>query len=428
MTPTEERLRAALAARADLYDGSREAPPAPTETWWHRWRGPVAIAVAAAVVVAAGIGVAFGLTGGRRVQPAPAPATPGTPTTPSATVPAGVTLSGDVDGDGVPDTVTTQGRVLTAELSGGGTAELRLARGERPSGLADVGGDRLLLVAGVSAYRLGDGGSFRVVATSWFPPSLVWVDDDARLLTGVRHEVDGEEYLTAYAWTGRGTELTPAADRMHCPGGEGSVPTPCGDGATFVGEVGDLPELQPAPVDTVGVGDGEVVSQGAGIDGLTARLEGSTEPEVGDGDVELVVGGARYGLPAGGAPALLQASFPAGDGVAFAVTRSFGDSTAYDVYRYDGSGIEPVTVEAVRGLDLHGGGPAAGGPFTDVFLSGSGGFVTLRSQSGIDLYQDAVQWRLEGDRMVGTDLGTVCLDTLVDALDVPGAYGDCGLG
>ncbi|TIC81277.1 hypothetical protein E8D34_17935 [Nocardioides sp. GY 10113] len=437
MNPTEERLRAALAARAELYDGGASAPPVPaaaTEGWWDRWRAPLAVA-AAVTVVTAGVGLGVALGGPDDVEPAPAPTTP--PDAPSATAATSATassyevrLSGDVDGDGRSDEVVVERGRIRAELTRGGEATVAIRRGDpEPVGLADVGDDRLVVVAGGSAYRVDGGGSFGTVALGWFPTALLWVDDAGRLLSGTPHRVGDTTYVTTYAWTGRGTELTPTADRMHClgSGGGSAVPEPCGTAATFVGEVGDLPELQPAPVDTVGVGDGEVVAQGSGIDGLTARLEGSTEPEVGDGAVELVVGAARLGLPGGPAPRLLFASFPAGDGVAFAVQRSVGDSSEYELYRSDGVLIAPVEVEPTAGLTLQGGGPAAGGPFTDVFLSGSGGFVSLRSEAGIDLYQDAVQWRLEGGRMVGTDLGTVCLDSLVDALDVPGAYGRCDL-
>ncbi|WP_141014013.1 hypothetical protein [Nocardioides sambongensis] len=428
MNPTEERLRRALQARADLYDDHALTPPLPETSRHSRWRRPVlAAAAAAAIVVAVSLVVAG--TGDDDVQPAPGPtSTVPTSTVPTSTDPVGGapgTATGDVDGDGVDDEVRLSGRRLVVELSTGGSATRRVPAGSQLIGLADVGADGLRVVVDHAVYRIVGDGSVDEVRLGSGLHELQWIDAGGRLLTGTSHTVAGEEYITAYRWTGRGPTLAPAADAMYCPSASGDLPERCGSDATFVGEAGDLPELQPAPYESIGPGEGEVISGVAGWRGVTARLEGSTSGEVLDGQVELVVGSARTAIPAGAGPRVVNGVFPTGDGIAFVVVQAIGDSVDHTFYRYDGSALTRIEEPAVDGLTMAGGGPAGGGPSTETFLGISGGFFALRSESGQDLYQQAVRWDLDGDRLVGEELGVVCLDTLVEALGVPGAYGRC---
>lgn len=436
MSPIEERLSAALQARAEAIDLAEPAPGLPQPATPRRLQ--IVVVAAAAAVVAVVAMVAVATRNGDEVQPAPAPGVPtGTPTpgiSDGPSRPAGTLQDpfvGDVDGDGVDDEVFVSDGVLAANLADGNTASQWIkSKRVKLLGLADVDSDRLLAL-------LDDGRIFRFTAsekvsqvqTGGYAFALTWLDEDRRLLTGTEHEWDDKTYITAYRWTGEGRQLEPTGDAMYCPSSDPSgSPVVCGSGAKFVGDPTGLPELQPAPYSTVGVGEGDVGSGLKRFGGATAHLEGSTAFEVADGEVELVVDGARIALPGGGAPRILFASFPAGDGVAFAIERGIGDSYGYELYRYDGTELTPMAVAKVDGLDLHGGGAAGGGPYVEVSLSSSNGFYTLRSESGRDLYQKAVSWQIDGDRMVGTEIGPVCLDTLVLELDVPDAYGACDFG
>lgn len=188
MSTLEDRLTAALAARADLVqpEDLRPAQPPVTRRSWTR---PVLYGLAAAASAAA-IAAPFvvgGLGGEGADRPAPPVASPSTTPTPSPTAPA--TPSGgdvpgsewteayayprayDVDGDGTPDEVVvrTEGseelppgvRRVEVHLSSGGVAAVLLDYDTydltmvEPVDLDDDGADELLYYRGTDTEEIG---------------------------------------------------------------------------------------------------------------------------------------------------------------------------------------------------------------------------------------------------------------------------------
>lgn len=145
MTTTEDRLRRALAARADLVDEVRLTPTL-ADRGEQRSRRRTAAVVGAAAAAVAVIGAALIAVRGGDGSPDPAPPVPEPTGTQRSEGPAPietVEARGDVDGDGVEDVVRLGDGRLEAELSSSGdTATRRVDRRVELTGLADVGTDR----------------------------------------------------------------------------------------------------------------------------------------------------------------------------------------------------------------------------------------------------------------------------------------------
>ena len=242
-TSTEERLSAALAARAEQVRpedlGPIESPPAAPRRSW----GPYALAAAALAAVVASPFVVDGLQ--PDPAPAPAPATqlpsPSTSPSPKATKSAGRVVTrhqtADVDGDGRADQVRLTYRVggktrliparVSVELASGGTTSDTLHVSEPPmlDEPRDINGDGRRVI--VTSAETGDAfipqlfafrqGRIQHLATAYQAPALVnsvdadghvlrfWWDDQDRLFSvqGLTATRNNHSTVAVYHWTVR---------------------------------------------------------------------------------------------------------------------------------------------------------------------------------------------------------------------------------
>ena len=170
-TLMEDRLAAALRARAEQVGpedlGRLEVP----ETSHRSWRPALAVLAAAAAVAA--VAVPLATRGSDDAQPAP-PATSSTPTPSAVATPFDETsrAEGDVDGDGADDLVRTDGEGLVrVDFADGSRAELQQPMGAAIEGLAEVGTPGLAVVLGIDS---GDERPAHVLR--WVDGRLVEVD------------------------------------------------------------------------------------------------------------------------------------------------------------------------------------------------------------------------------------------------------------
>jgi hypothetical protein len=265
MTTVEDRLTAALAARADLVQPEHLRAPGLPPPSAARWRRPATYALAAAAAAAA-IALPFLVPGERSADPAPGTETP-SPSEDAA--PDGRLLRTalfDVDGDGVDDEVTIHAvrpaaageiRVEVAPGGGGDPVWIQLRAPQIDVRLlhvdADADGSEEIVVAdylGVRALRMVDlvGGALQPVELPDGPPltdafaregrvQRWWIDEDGLfstrsvdVLAVSEHYVPlPEQYAVDFwSWTLADGMLTPSDLGRACVEAEApQQPFPC---------------------------------------------------------------------------------------------------------------------------------------------------------------------------------------------------------
>ena len=442
-TLIEDRLAAALRARAEQVAPEDLRPLEVPETTRRPWR-PVLAGLAAAATVAA-VAVPLATGGSDEDRPAP-PASSSTPSpSPSAVAtPFDETsrAEGDVDGDGAADLVRTdQEGLVRVDLADGSRAELQQPLGSSIEGLAEMGVPGLAVVVGIDSgderpahvLRWVDGALEEVdpEGGDWIGSragQTFWVEDQVLYTGTFEGPLDKQVRVRTRAWELRDGRLqsNPMGERCWLPSEKEPHPVSCSSfGSEFdVGPRGDLPALFPAVGRLYKVG--ETWSLGGSE---SVELVGKTGEYVEEGDVELVVHVdgivARADVPAGGPPELLGGRVRTrGDAPAFVVRQEGGDSMTTTVFTFwNGELIalpQPSDVPFGNGFREVDGST----PYHLTWLSEEG---VLYTAEGIDEATGRSRthlWRWSddlGDRLTSEDLGVACLDFSVD----PTTYGRC---
>jgi hypothetical protein len=398
-----------------------------------------AVVAAVAAACAAAIAAPFALHGGHD----PAPPATGPSTAPH--VPHGA-LTGDVDGDGLIDTVSLSRQGLIRIVLGSGTTVRHLVPGGTAlEGLAHVGTPGLDVVTseGMSDGSRGTDwsvwhlhgtslstvrfGHHRVIGTVR-DSTVAWVSDDT-LYDGTLDDLQkGQDRVAVLSrsWALRDGRLAPTRAGVQCwDRGTGGTPAVCAPGQDWtpdVGSHGDLPALQPIGATWFKDATSPVVD---GSDSWT--LDRATPPGPAEAprmDLVLHSGDAttRALVPAGWPPVLRARPVTPGGVHGVLISQEGGDSDTWRVYVDDDG----------RPAELRTDGPVRlGGGFThdadSVYLSWVSGAGRLFTRVGTS---DAGRYRVyEWDPVGGTatslpvlqarDLGTVCFDELFDH------YGTC---
>ncbi|MGN6578124.1 MAG: hypothetical protein ACTHKG_20825 [Nocardioides sp.] len=444
-TPTEDRLRAALHARAEQVQPADLRPlELPRERRGARRPlalGLVAAAAAAVVVVL----LAQGTGSPDRTPPPPADSA-----SPSPSPREGASM--DVDGDGGPDRVhldfdeSTGQFTVRVDLFTGETLEANGVSAVPPELLTgfDLDSDTAAEVAvraGVDPGQLPDvftyvpdqglvpvafpegpdGGAWRAAGAD-----ARWATRDGRLYYWAAPEGEAPDGVVDFwEWRLEGASAVPVGPTRRCLGEGVNSPVPCSSPGSFdVGPRGDLPALFPAVGKTYKVGETWKLGGAESVE-----LAGRSGEYLEDGDVELVVHVdgivARADVPAGGPPVLVGGRVRArGDAPVLVVQQEGGDSMTTTVFTFwNGELIAlPQPTDA---------------PFGDGFREVDGSMRyhrtwlseegVLYTAEGVDEGADQSRTRLWrwsddfGKRLEAEDLGVACIDFSAE----PPAFGRC---
>jgi hypothetical protein len=443
-TLLEDRLAAALQARAAQVAPEDLRPLEVPETTRRPWRPVLAGLAAAAAVVA--VAVPLVTEGPDDDRPAP----PVTSPSPSPSAVAGPFTEtsrarGDVDGDGAADLVRTDAEGLVrVDLADGSSAELQQPPGAGVDGLAEVGTPGLAIVLGIDSgderpahvLRWVDGQleEVRTLGDAWLGTragETFWVEDHVLYTGSFEGTFGGEPVSVAVrAWEVRGGLLQSNAMGKRCwqPSEKEPHPVSCSaSGSAFdVGPRGDLHALLPA-LEEMPVG--QRFHWEFAQPGEYAQLQGKLGPAefARAGQVELVVlyHGREYRapLPAGASPALLPAALSGidGDTPVLLVRQSSGDAAFMTVFSIrDDDRLKQV--EPVGDVFLGSGFVDRDGTLAEqrTWLTPDGQlFTAVRLDQGTGRHQ---LWRWNdnmGDTITPTDFGVVCIDWETDD------YGRC---
>jgi hypothetical protein len=438
-TLTEDRLAAALRARAEQV-GPEDLGPLEVPGTAHRsWRPALAVLAAAAAVVA--VTVPLATRGSDDTRPAP-PATvtpsPSVVATPFAETSRAV---GDVDGDGADDLVRSdEAGLVRVDLADGSFAELQQPRGATVDGLAEVDTPGLAIVIGIDSgderparvLRWVDGGLEEVPTRddAWIGISsgqTYWVQDRILFTGTFQGSLDKEVRVNAQAWHLLHGQLQSSSMGQWCwlPSKDQPHPVSCSSLGSFdVGPRGDLPVLFPAVDKTYKVGEAWTLRGGESVE-----LVGRTGEYVEKGDVQLVVdidgSVARADVPAGGPPVLLGGRVRArGDAPVFVVRQEGGNSMTTTVFTFWNG--ELIALPQPTGAPFGNGFRDVDGstPYHLTWLSEEG---VLYTAEGVDEGTGQSRthlWRWSDDfgmRLKAEDLGVACIDFSAE----PTAFGRC---
>ena len=405
-----------------------------------RRRTAVIAGVAAACAVA--IAAPLALHGGHHTA-APAGAPPSAPQSPR--VPAGA-VTGDVDGDGLPDTVSlTRAGLLRVDLGSGTTVRQLLPGGTSLEGLVSVGPPGLDIV---TSARGGDGagsrewtvrhlhrrsiGSVRMrhhdTIGSSRDGTVAWVSGQT-LYDGTLDDLQkGQDRVAVLArtWSLRQGDLAPSRAGVRCwDRSAGHPPATCAAGQDWTydaGPHGDLPDLQPLGASWFRTATSPVVD---GSDSWTlARATPPGPPEAPHMDLVLRSGGstAQVLVPPGWVPVLRPSPVTPGGVHAVLISQEGGDSDTWRVY-VDSDG-RPVELRTDGPLALGGGFSHDGGTAYLSWVTRSGDLFT-RVGTSVPGHYRVYEWDPTGGTagsppvLQARDLGIVCVDQLV------GHYGTC---
>jgi hypothetical protein len=345
MTTTEERLRGALAARAEQVQESDLAPRR-LAARPHRPVGPVLLAAAVVLVmVAAGLLTRHLLAGDGGGRPARQPDT-------------AHRLTGDVDGDGRPDVVRLDGRRVIVALGGKArTVHRDVLPGSVLVGLAGLGtaGSAIVVSAPGDPVEPGSVPARNAVVLRLVGQRLVetsretdpadrgvsagplprdnfdtfWVERG--LLRSAVLVPSAGRQVPVYAWTYalvggqlRATRL----GRMCWDQDAEPHPSACRPGHDYRGPTGPLPELRPMSGSLIGAGESFTDS----VDGAPVTVRFLSGPAPGE-----PVGRVRFSVSASGEtysattppdyPAGISTRLLAGDGgIAVVLRQETGDA------------------------------------------------------------------------------------------------------
>ena len=452
----EERLRAALTARAELVRPEDLRPLAPVVDRRSRWQSPWVLLATAAVVLLV-LGVVLQRTGGRERSDDVAPR----PDTPRIELPADVGRDWevadqstpaklDLDGDGTPERVE-----FLAEPTKGFDGRIRLqttlsTTGDEPYGIAELGttigttalqpidadsdGDEELVLWYDDVTAVG-GGGYPLVFDLREGLLVQALAKDPELLVGGDVPVPGagtEHYdmvrihhywveegrlfssrsVNAYA-AGNMTLLRPetiVVDTWEWTLREDGVLTPSDAGCLRVGleaqtpcganEVDEVPYLSPVATGTIGIGEEAAFTDGYRFTvGLEALADPSVVVEGSDGRV------LTYGLEVGDPRvSTVQPMSVFHDGASLLVT-SAADPTYLQVLVQDGDELRAL--RPVGEVDFENDGDVR------TWLTQNGALVTVVAGEG-DTWQ-AWQWMwVSRAEMAALPTGTVCFDDVDD--------------
>ncbi|CAB4723406.1 MAG: hypothetical protein F2667_11245 [Actinobacteria bacterium] len=442
-TRTEDRLVAALAARADLVQpdhlSATGLPDVAAPATVHHLRRPAALLAVAAACAAVVTTVAV-------LQPDSADPQPAGPPAVDFTVVD--EARGDLDGDGSADLVRFgEGGRVRVDLGSGTGFDEELGRGFAFLGLADLGASGLAIAGDLpdgdqgtvtSAWLVVGAGLVRAsapdgeyVGNSVDALSVAWVDDAGRLVTG---QLASDDRRTNVYGTVRVIDdlgvLTAGEQDVWCwDRGTQDEPRPCAPGQSYgldVGSADGLPTLFPESEGSIGSGESFDVADGSG-DVVGLAPQGS---------------GYRLTLTYGAAAQVLGATLPAGDPVAvdttllalgqagsgIVVERESGDATAVSVYVGRGDGL--VAAQAPSGTPFGNGFSADGDYHTWVSETGT---LYTRQALATEGHYRVWSWQVTGPgegggspddltpALVPTEVGEVCIDLTA----VPVAFGTC---
>ncbi|WP_151083792.1 hypothetical protein [Nocardioides cynanchi] len=457
-TQIEDRLTAALTARADLVqpeDLRHLTLPAPQSP--PAWRRPAVLALVAAAAAAA-IAVPVLLKGDHRTD---------RPLPPSTGIPTPVqSLSGDVDGDGRPDRLRTSGQTLTVTLAADPSHPITTSVPHLAGliGFADTGGPAHGILVATSGTTFKNGRDWEAYAVERDKLHVVVLNGSAPNGTGTQSfgTMLGVVPGIAVSWIAPGgvpmsglldasqqgeRRLAVAVSRF-VPGGGGlaqqrvgrwcwdtatqPLPAPCPTGVTDAydpGPHGSLPSLQrTASPDYIVPGDTWKAAR------VSLRLRKGSPHTVSPFDqvfdVAGTIDGRHVSAPAGYAmPALYQTFLDLGHGVRGLAVKDDSKGT-WNLLAVTSHGLVPLVAQdpsngkngsvylhpGTVGVIVTGKPRAAEtwiGPdqqvFTRVATDQVGRFHTYEWQ-----VTDA-----SGTKLVAVDLGTVCID------DFQGTYGTC---
>lgn len=476
MSTTEDRLIAALAARADQVQPETlrapEVPEAPAAVTFLRRPAAYAVGIAAAAAAIAAPFVIGGL-GSDDAPPPPATQSPSPSLAPQPDIggewPVIDQGRADLDGDLVEDKIRLRAETGEPLIGPRLRIEADLSDGESVFGIVDSGSVSVNVVDHINAdgdrdqelvlnRDHADGLTSSLIVVDIVDGHIVEVEQAAGAPLTTGDVADAERSGLAYQterWIEGGTlyssrsvrsfprygmsfelpnpyvadvwswqlvdgVLTPVVVGQLCINTLEETRKPC---AGDEGE--DLPAFFPEGTELIGVG--ESFTADVDFDGRddTIALEGDvSDGSVGDGDVDLVVSTTSYGekrwpVPAGWAPQVYATTIQIGmvDGLSLLVSQEGGDSTTLT---YVATGTEGFAGELIAA-------EATGAPFGSGFLEDGTPYDTwvgaddrMYTKVGPPLTSSdsagpahIYVWTLErGPMLTAVDLGTFCEDTV----------------
>jgi hypothetical protein len=423
----------------------RTSPDAGTPTSRTGRRAAVVVSVSLAGLAV--VAVPFVLLTGERDAAPPRSESSGPPVTASASpIGSHAALTGDLDGDGVPDHVSLQrSGMLEARLGSGIVAHHLLQDSPRLEGLADVGGGGPALV---TSSRRPDGRTWTVwrlqgrdlvpmpvdgsrALTSLAGSSVVWLSGRT-LYDGTLDPLQRGEHEVAVVsrqWSLAGGRLVARSAGIRCwDRASDRPPTTCAPGQDWtydVGPHGDLPTLLPADSRGTAGRSGTRTADGDVWTVRRAESPGPLEPSHWTLGVSGRLAARSVAVAPGSAPSLFRTPVRVGDltqGVL--LSQEGGDLDAWRVYvDWDGRIQELPT----RGSVQLGGGFTGRHPEVAYlsWMSADGSLFTRIGEATPGRYR-VYAWRPEdataatAPTLVAQDLGTLCIDEML------GTYGTCG--
>jgi hypothetical protein len=455
MSTIEDRLSAALAARADLVqpeDLRHGTPPAAVVVPLRRRPATYLLAAACAAAVSVPV-LVTSLGDGEPAPPSTIPATPNGDEVAGAYWPVVYDYDGyDVDGDGQGDrlvirtrsgeVLTTEPRRLEAHLSSGGTTAIVLDYGSYdlgatgPVDLDGDGADEIVYWRGTETEEMGvlryaDGALLDLEVPA--DPGLTSMNDEqGRLrarwirdgqLFSSRSEEGGFEPgdggkplpqrypVEVWTWTIDGQALAPVSQGQQCVEAlEQTRPFPCN------GDPGPLPGTQPAAEETAPVAQPfEADVDGDGQDDVIS-LEGPENKEyVEEGDVRLVVSLGSGGeltapVPAGSSPDLFTTPYATDGNHGLLVRQEGGDSSTMTLYLLEGDELVVARPEGGIRLGNEFDGSGENTTRTSTWLTADGRLFSRRgplSQEEANSWQ-FFEWKPDMTRIVAESYGFGC--------------------
>ena len=412
--PVEERLVAALHARADQLTPEDLTPIAVPKA--RRSRRPVLLAAAAAAaVVAAVVAVPLIGDGSREVRPAPAPKQTSDPTPAQGTR----SLTVDVDGDGRQDRVRLEDGGISVALEGGTGGGANVAPGSvlLPP-VTDAGTENPLVVA------LPQAGSDEPATTVTYqddtlvfdqaPESLavgpgrtVWVDDIGALMLGeydASAPDDMRVSVTATAYrTQRGGLVEFGAGDLCWDRTTHETPVDC---ELLPHQDADPSLMFPIVEERYPVGTSHGSFDGRYDNIVLERTRDGFEVSYTWDGIE-----SRAPVPPGPEPELMgSATASSLDAPAVVVAQESGDSTAMTVYAPTSNGFRALDVEGDRFL---GNSPGDAPDFLSqrTWMSQQSGLWTASQMSEDEPTRyEVTHWTTDDTRLVADRQGEACLD------------------
>ena len=416
----EERLRDALAARADQVTPEDLGPLVVPAAAGRSRRTAVLAGLAAAAVVAAVVGVP--LLGQDPGAPAPGPADPSPSPTPSVVKQGRAEVRTDLDGDGEDDRAWVEGGTLRVEVSSGTSVEVPVVAGARilPP-VTDAGTRNPMLVAVPPAASGGRGTTVTYRAgglvvddapesLALAPGRTVWVDDIGALLVG-DFDVDVPENqrvlveATTYRAVRNGNLVEHGAGHLCWDRVTNALPVSC---EQLPAQDADPSLMFPVVEQRSAVGESHAIFDG--------EYENAVLERRGDGYALVFTWDgmqSQAAVPGGGTPELLGGAIGSSlEAPALVVAQESGDITMMTVFAPTSRGFRALDVEDGRLLVDRPSADEGAVPAQRVWMSQQSGLWSAQQVSPEeepDLYR-VTRWTVDDTVLVPDDQGFACLD------------------